>query len=59
MEANSKTKIYFNIRKTTLEMIQDRGFKVSDEDLMMTYQDFSNRLEENQINIVALHQSSN
>ena len=44
MEANSKTKIYFNIRKTTLEMIQDRGFKVSDEDLMMTYQDFSNRL---------------
>ena len=59
MEANSKTKIYFNIRKTTLEMIQDRGFKVSDEDLMMTYQDFSNRLEENQINIIALHQSSN
>ena len=40
-------------------MIQDRGFKVSDEDLMMTYQDFSNRLEENQINIIALHQSSN
>ena len=59
MEANSKTKIYFNIRKTTLEMIQDRGFKVSDEDLMMTYQDFSNRLEENQINIISLHESSN
>lgn len=59
MEANSKTNIYFKNRKTTLEMIQDRGFKVSDEDLMMTYQDFSNRLEENQINIVALHQSSN
>lgn len=59
MEGNSKTNIYFKIRKTTLEMIQDRGFKVSDEDLMMTYQDFSNRLEENQINIIALHQSSN
>lgn len=59
MDGNSKTKIYFNIRKTTLEMIQDRGFKVSDEDLMLTYQDFSNRLEENQINIVALHQASN
>ena len=59
MNGNSKTNIYFNIRKTTLEMIQDRGFKVSEEDLMMTYQDFSNRLEENQINIIALHQSSN
>ncbi len=59
MNANSKTNIYFKIRKTTLEMIQDRGFKVSDEDLMMTYQDFSSRLEENQINIVALHKSSN
>jgi DNA-directed RNA polymerase I, II, and III subunit RPABC1 len=36
-----------------MEMLEDRGFEISDEDKNMNYEDFTNRLEENAIQIVA------
>jgi len=55
MDNYSTTKIYYQVRKTTIEMLEDRHFTVSQEDKHLSYQDFANRLEENQINIVANH----
>ena len=55
MDNFSKTKIYFQVRKTTIEMLEDRGFTVSTEDKNLSYQDFANRLEERQINITSNH----
>ena len=53
MEHLLRTKIYFRVRKTSMEMLEDRGFEISDEDKNMNYEDFTNRLEENAIQIVA------
>ena len=39
-------------------MLEDRNFKVSDEDKGLPYQDFASRLDENQIDIIANHKSS-
>ena len=36
-------------------MLEDRKFKVSDEDKNLPYQDFASRLEENEIDIIANH----
>lgn len=58
MDNYSRTKIYYQVRKTTIEMLEDRNFKVSDEDKGLPYQDFASRLEENQIDIIANHKSS-
>ncbi len=58
MEVYSRTKIYYQVRKTTIEMLEDRKFTVSDEDKTLPYQDFANRLEENQIDIIAQHSTS-
>lgn len=58
MDNFSKTRIYFRVRQTTIEMLEDRGFTVSLEDKNLSYQDFANRLEENQINITANHKSN-
>ncbi len=55
MDNYSRTKIYYQVRKTTIEMLEDRHFAVSQEDKHLSYQDFANRLEENQINIIANH----
>ena len=57
MDNYSKTKIYYQVRKTTIEMLGDRHFVVSDEDRNLPYQDFASRFEENQINIIANHSS--
>ena len=53
MEHLLRTKIYFRVRKTSMEMLEDRGFEISDEDKNMSYEDFTNRLEENAIQLVA------
>ena len=53
MEHLLRTKIYFRVRKTSMEMLEDRGFEISDEDKNMNYEDFTNRLEENAIQLVA------
>ena len=53
MEQLLRTKIYFRVRKTTMEMLEDRGYEVSNEDKNMNYEDFTNRLEENAIQLVA------
>lgn len=58
MDNYSRTKIYYQVRKTTIEMLEDRNFKVSDEDKGLPYQDFASRLDENQIDIIANHKSS-
>jgi len=55
MDNFSKTTIYYKVRKTTIEMLEDRGYNVSTEDKNLSYNDFANRLEENMINIVAHH----
>lgn len=55
MEQLLRTKIYFRVRKTTMEMLEDRGFEVSEEDKNMNYEDFTNRLEENAIQLIATH----
>ena len=57
MDNYSKTKIYYQVRKTTVEMLGDRHFVVSEEDKNLPYQDFASRFEENQINIIANHSS--
>jgi DNA-directed RNA polymerase I, II, and III subunit RPABC1 len=36
-------------------MLEDRGFEVSQEDKNMNYEDFTNRLEENAIQLIATH----
>ena len=53
MEHLLRTKIYFRVRKTSMEMLEDRGFEISDDDKNMNYEDFTNRLEENAIQLVA------
>jgi DNA-directed RNA polymerase I, II, and III subunit RPABC1 len=58
MEHLLRTKIYFRVRKTTMEMLEDRGYEVSEEDKNMNYEDFTNRLEENMIQIVATHRTN-
>lgn len=58
MDNFSRAKVYFRVRKTTLEMLEDRGFLVSGEDKNLLYEDFVNRLEENAIDIVAPHKNN-
>jgi len=58
MDNFSRAKIYFRVRKTTMEMLEDRGFNVLDEDKNMQYDDFVNRLEENAIDLEAKHGKS-
>jgi len=58
MEHLLRTKIYFRVRKTTMEMLEDRGYEVSAEDKNMNYEDFTNRLEENAIQLVATHRTN-
>ena len=53
MEQLLRTKIYFRVRKTSIEMLEDRGYEVSEEDKNMNYEDFTNRLEENAIQLIA------
>ena len=58
MEHLLRTKIYFRVRKTTMEMLEDRGYNVSEEDKNMNYEDFTNRLEENAIQLVASYRDN-
>jgi len=58
MEHLLRTKIYFRVRKTCIEMLEDRGFEVSDEDKNMNYEDFTNRLEENAIQLIATYRNN-
>jgi DNA-directed RNA polymerase I, II, and III subunit RPABC1 len=58
MEHLLRTKIYFRVRKTSMEMLEDRGFQVSQEDKNMNYEDFTNRLEENAIQLIAIHRNN-
>ena len=58
MEHLLRTKIYFRVRKTSIEMLEDRGFEVSQEDKNMNYEDFTNRLEENAIQLIATHRNN-
>ena len=58
MEQLLRTKIYFRVRKTTMEMLEDRGYEVSEEDKNMNYEDFTNRLEENAIQLIANHRTN-
>jgi DNA-directed RNA polymerase I, II, and III subunit RPABC1 len=58
MEQLLRTKIYFRVRKTSIEMLEDRGYEVSDEDKNMNYEDFTNRLEENAIQLIAVYRSN-
>lgn len=58
MEHLLRTKIYFRVRKTTMEMLEDRGFEVSEEDKNMNYENFTNRLEENAIQLIAIHRNN-
>jgi len=58
MEQLLRTKIYFRVRKTSIEMLEDRGFEVSEEDKNMNYEDFTNRLEENAIQLIAVHRNN-
>jgi DNA-directed RNA polymerase I, II, and III subunit RPABC1 len=58
MEHLLRTNIYFRVRKTSMEMLEDRGYEVSEEDKNMSYEDFTNRLEENAIQLVAIHRNN-
>lgn len=58
MDNFSRVKIYWRVRKTTLEMLEDRGFVISDNDKNLQYEDFVNKLEENAIDIVANYRNS-
>ena len=40
MEQLLRTKIYFRVRKTSIEMLEDRGYEVSDEDKERVKQTF-------------------
>lgn len=55
MEQISRAKIYFRVRQTAMEMLEDRGYNVSIDDKNLSYEEFTNRLDEYAINIVALH----
>ena len=58
MEQLLRTKIYFRVRKTSMEMLEDRGYEVSEEDKNMNYVDFTNRLVENAIQLIAINRSN-
>ena len=58
MEQLLRTKIYFRVRKTSIEMLEDRGYEVNEEDKNMNYEDFTNRLEENAIQLIAVHRGN-
>ena len=53
MENLLRTKIYFRVRKTSMEMLEDRGYQISEEDQNINYEDFTGRLEENAIQLIA------
>ena len=55
MDNISKEKFFFKVRQTTIEMLKDRKYNVSQEDEFMPFSDFVNRFEENRINIIAPH----
>jgi len=55
---HSRTDLYFKVYETTLEMLQDRGYKLKEEDKELNYVNFSNRLEGNKINITAYKDES-
>ena len=55
MEQISRAKIYFRVRQTAMEILEDRGYNVSIDDKNLSYEEFTNRLDEYAINIVALH----
>ena len=58
MDNFSRTKLYFRVRQTAIEMLEDRGFNVALEDKNLPYEQFSNRLEENAIDFDATHRDS-
>lgn len=53
MDNLSRAKIYFRVRKTIMEMLDDRGYLVTAEDKNLLFGEFITRLEENKINIEA------
>jgi len=55
MEQISRAKIYFRVRQTAMEMLEDRGYNVSIDDKNLNYEEFTNRLDEYAINLVAHH----
>lgn len=55
MEQISRAKIYFRVRQTAMEMLEDRGYNVSIDDKNLSYEEFTNRLDEYAINLVAPH----
>jgi len=55
MEQISRAKIYFRVRQTAMEMLEDRGYNVSISDKNLSYEEFTNRLDEYAINLVAPH----
>ena len=58
MDNFSRTKLYFRVRQTTIEMLVDRGYTISLEDRSLPYEQFSSRLEENAIDLEATHSKS-
>ena len=56
---STRNRIFYKVRKTTIEMLQDRGFIVSDEDLQLPFNEFITRLNEGQIDIEATHSENN
>jgi DNA-directed RNA polymerase I, II, and III subunit RPABC1 len=58
MENYSRNRIFYKVRKTTLEMLQDRDFQVSDEDLQLPFNEFVTRLNEGEIDIEAKSKDS-
>lgn len=55
MDHISREKFFFKVRKTTIEMLKDRKYNVSEEDEFMPFSDFVNRFDENKIDIIAPH----
>jgi len=51
MENYARPRIFYKVRKTAIEMLYDRGFTLSQDEVDLTFSEFVARLNETKINI--------
>ena len=51
MENYARPRIFYKVRKTVIEMLYDRGFSLSQDEVDLTFSEFVARLNETKINI--------
>lgn len=55
MDNFSRNKIFYKVRQTVLELLEDRKYNLPEEEKTLPFNEFSERLEEQQINLEGRH----